>query len=163
MLVIIDSVLAKSTVLDQKFISTYEVRLFSLLSITINFIYICIRKTTAWANYTEGLKTKISSMQMSLPMIELALPVTVSKAELRQLLNISNHTLKKRYLHEAFYEECGVDYATEKLKNDLSIELTNHFFKKYPEMKRLFVLKFLSNPELSKNLLELMAASSRVL
>lgn len=94
-------------------------------------------------------------MQMTLPMIELALPVTVSKAELRHILKISDKTLRKRYLTDEFYLEAGTCYESEKNANDLSINLTSHFFYKYPEIKRAFYLRFLQNPGIPRNILEL--------
>lgn len=95
-------------------------------------------------------------MQLSFPMFELALPVTIAKADLRQKLGISENTLRYNYLTDEFYREGGFDPNREKLKNLLHPNLTRLLFEKYPAIKNAYLLEFFQNPAISPRIVQML-------
>lgn len=98
-------------------------------------------------------------MQLSIPMMDLALPPDITKGELCFRLGISDKKLRKDYLTDEFFEKYGTTYEQMKTSKFLGLTLTAGFFETYPQWKRPFVLEFLQNPAISGLNLELPSTS----
>lgn len=106
-----------------------------------------------------GCTSDTMPMQLTIPMYELATPVTVTKGELCHALGVSDKTLRKRYLTNDFLRENGLTYSKFKFEKVLSPSLTTAFFRRYPEVRRYYLLRFLQNPGIPRNVLELLLTS----
>jgi hypothetical protein len=84
-----------------------------------------------------------ASIQIEIPFLELLLPDRLEKQKAARLMDCSPNTLNRNYLNREFYEEIGEDYEAVKTSKKLSKKATAHFFKKYPEKVKYFLLKYI--------------------